>query len=286
MSAVTKTLRSHKTQRRRDKSVKPKPVAVYGQYLSAIQKDVTKPNVKLTKRKAARLSAISTTLKSHMAEKICDAIMSGDFQPGDRLTETQLSEQFAVSRVPIREALFQLKEYGLVMKHKRRGLCVTKLSSEEVQRINAVRAVLEVEAIWLARNNMTSTIAAKLKQIIKRMADIADPLTDSPALDLEFHSTIWNASGNSYLVRTLTLLVLQLFVYKSLEYKFFSESASQNMRKDRRDWRLAHHSDLLDVVLGKSNVEPEVAILAHISAGFDNPERFASFGSRKKRVIE
>ena len=84
-----------------------------------------------------------TTLKSYVVQRLREAILSGRYKPGDRLNESQLAREFDISRIPIREALIQLQEYGLVMNHERRGMFVTLLSEEDVQRINSLRIILE-----------------------------------------------------------------------------------------------------------------------------------------------
>jgi DNA-binding GntR family transcriptional regulator len=56
-----------------------------------------------------------STLKSHIFTGIRDAIVSGRYRPGDRLNESQIAREFGVSRIPVREALMQLQEHGLVM---------------------------------------------------------------------------------------------------------------------------------------------------------------------------
>ena len=91
--------------------------------------------------------ATPSTLKSHIFHKLRDAIVSGRYRPGDRLNESQIAREIGVSRIPVREALMQLQEHGLVMNHERRGMFVTRLSEEDVQRINSLRVVLEAEAL-------------------------------------------------------------------------------------------------------------------------------------------
>jgi DNA-binding GntR family transcriptional regulator len=71
-----------------------------------------------------------STIKSYFVEEIRNAIVAGKFKPGDRLNESQLAREYGVSRIPVREALVQLHEQGLVMNHpwhvrehaERRGL--------------------------------------------------------------------------------------------------------------------------------------------------------------------
>ena len=224
--------------------------------------------------------AAPMTLKSRVVGTLRAAILSGRYMPGDRLNEAKLAHEFNISRIPIREALIQLQESGLVMNHEGRGLCVTKLSEEDIQRINSVRLVMETEAIWLARKNMTPEIAAQLEDVMARMEAAHDLLVEVAPLDIEFHRLIWAASGNPYLARALDSLVAQLFAHKTLEHQVFAKTAPQKAREEFRVWRVAHHRELFDVLMGKTDCDPESAVLAHLRAGFDDPERFSSLPIR------
>jgi DNA-binding GntR family transcriptional regulator len=222
------------------------------------------------------------TLKSQVVSKLREAILSGQYAPGDRLNESQLAHEFNISRIPIREALIQLQESGLVMNHERRGMCVTKLTEEDKRRINSVRLIMETEAVWLARENMTPEIAAQLEDVIQRVETAHDLVVEAGPLDIEFHRLIWAASGNHYLARTLDSLVAQLFAHKIIEHRGFAKSASPKAREEFRVWRVSHHRELLDVVLKRVDMDPEAAVLAHLRAGFENPESFSSLDVRTK----
>lgn len=143
--------------------------------------------------------ATPTTLKSHILRLLRQAILSGRYPPGSRLNESQLAREFSISRIPIREALMQLQESGLVTNHARRGMFVTRLTDEDVQRINSIRVVLEAEALRLCRANMTKAAAARLSAMVEQME--AWEVGDRPAgatTDFEFHREIWALSGNPY----------------------------------------------------------------------------------------
>jgi len=213
-----------------------------------------------------------STLKSHIFNGLRDAIVSGRFRPGDRLNESQLAREFGVSRIPVREALMQLQEHGLVMNHERRGMFVTRLNEEDVQRINSLRVVLEAEALKLCRLKITKKDAARLNSIMARMEAWTERTEmDAAALDLQFHRTLWEAAGNPYLTKALDSLVTSLFAHKALEY----------VSADLKRWSLHHHRALLDVALGQSNIEPEAAIIIHMRTAYNEPERFSSFGAAK-----
>ncbi len=207
-----------------------------------------------------------STLKAHLVEKLREAILSGKYKPGDRLNESFIAREFQISRIPVREALFQLQESGLVMNLKRRGMFVTLLAEEDVQKINSVRIVLETEALKLARARMTPEVAAVLTDLVIRMEAWKGALSEAAALDLQFHRTIWAAAGNDYLVKTLDSLATVLFAHKTLEHVSY----------ELRRWRINHHRALLDVILSPEEKDIQSALLMHLRMAYTEPERFSS----------
>ena len=207
-----------------------------------------------------------STLKAHLVQRLREAILSGKYKPGDRLNESSIAREFQISRIPVREALFQLQESGLVMNLKRRGMFVTLLSEEDVQKINSVRIVLETEALKLARARMTPEFKAALTGLVNRMEAWNGTLAEAAALDLEFHRTIWAAAGNDYLIKVLDSLATVLFAHKTLEHVSY----------ELRRWTLSHHRALLDVILSPTEQDVQAALLMHLRMAYAEPERFSS----------
>lgn len=211
----------------------------------------------------------SVTLKAHLVERLRDSIVSGVYKPGARLNESKLARQFGVSRIPVREALMQLQTQGLVMNHPRRGMFVNTLTDEDTQKINSVRIVLEAEAIKLCRAKLMPEMNTRLSRIVERMeAWSPDSGLDGPALDLEFHRSVWNYSGNAWLEKCLDSLVPAVLARQTLD----------GISHELVRWRLKHHRSLLDVIQGNSRQSPEEAILVHLRLCNNHPERFSSFG--------
>jgi DNA-binding GntR family transcriptional regulator len=206
-----------------------------------------------------------STLRAHIQRALRSQILSGRYRPGDRLNESHIAREFNTSRIPVREALSQLQEQGLVVNLERRGMFVMKLSETEVQQISSLRIVLEAEAMRLARANMTPGIRAELTRLVEQMEALEGSLAEAAELDRRFHATIWKACGNPYLERMLDQLTVSLFAQKSLE------QASHEIRR----WRLNHHRELLDVVL-RGDSDPALAILTHLRMAYTEPERFSS----------
>jgi DNA-binding GntR family transcriptional regulator len=96
-----------------------------------------------------------TTKADEIALEIEEAIVSGELAPGTVLRQEQLSERFAVSRTPIREALRRLAALGLVSFEPNRGVRVRTISREELREAFLVRAELESLATEVAASKMT-----------------------------------------------------------------------------------------------------------------------------------
>ena len=206
-----------------------------------------------------------STLRTHLTRMLRAQILSGKYRPGERLNESQIARDFNISRIPVREALSQLQEQGLVMNHERRGMFVMQLTPDEVQQINSLRMVLETEALRLAQARMTPEVLAELTDLVEQMEAWDGPLIEAAALDQKFHAVIWRAAGNPYLERALESLTTSLFAHKALEH----------VSLEIRRWRLNHHRALLDLVAGGEG-DPQMALLTHLRMAYTEPERYSS----------
>jgi len=206
------------------------------------------------------------TLRAHVVQMLSAGILSGKYKPGDRLNESQIARELNISRIPVREALSQLQEQGLVQNRERRGMFVTNITSEEVQQISSLRLILETEALRLARTHMTQEILAELEALVEQMENWDGSLLDARALDLQFHRALWRASGNPFLERTLYGLIVPLFAHKTLEH----------VTHDVRRWRMSHHRVLLDAITGRSGDDLEAVLLTHLRMSHTEPERYSA----------
>ena len=90
------------------------------------------------------------TKADDLALALEEAIVSGEIPPGSVLRQDALSEQFHVSRTPVREALRRLAALGLVSFEPNRGVRVRMLALEELREAFLVRAELESLATELS----------------------------------------------------------------------------------------------------------------------------------------
>lgn len=82
--------------------------------------------------------------------QIRQAIVEGRYQPGQRLIEQRIAEEFALSRTPVREALRRLEAEGLVHSEPNRGAIVRDMTTEDLSDLYGLRAHLEAYAAELA----------------------------------------------------------------------------------------------------------------------------------------
>jgi DNA-binding GntR family transcriptional regulator len=119
---------------------------------------------------------LDSTKADDIALVIEEAIVSGELAPGTVLRQEQLSEQFAVSRTPVREALRRLAALGLVSFVPNRGVRVRTLSREDLQEAFLVRAELEGLATAQAAAKITDDELAELEQCERRFSRLTQEL--------------------------------------------------------------------------------------------------------------
>jgi DNA-binding GntR family transcriptional regulator len=160
-----------------------------------------------------RLENRSRSLREDIAAVLEKAIITGVYQPGQRLVERELTENFGVSSIPVREALQDLEARGLVVKRHNYGCTVVKLTPEDLRHICNLRSVLEPRVIAWAAQNIDDERLKQLRQQYGRMMAAAEA-GDFPSFfheDMVFHKMIWDASGNRFAVKALESVMGSLF---------------------------------------------------------------------------
>lgn len=129
-------------------------------------------------------------------------IISGDFPPGSRLRERDLSQALDVSRVPVREALQQLEAEGFINTSPRRGATVKQITLRDVNELFDVRLSLEVLAARLAAQ---AAARGESSSHLQQLMDQAEEATlhhdhaQIPLINTALHAEIVSMGGNSLL---------------------------------------------------------------------------------------
>ncbi len=131
-------------------------------------------------------------------------ILNGERAPGDKITEVGIAGEMDVSRTPARTALAALAAEGLIEKRDGRGFTIRSISSADVEKSIAVRAVLEgLAARTLAEKGLSKSAEETLLQsiaITEKVLDADIPDTDYIGgyqdANILFHETIMRECGN------------------------------------------------------------------------------------------
>jgi DNA-binding GntR family transcriptional regulator len=154
------------------------------------------------KKAAPHLNTIkkSAPVREWAYDYLKSNVLSGHFNPGERLTEEHLAKSMGVSRTPVREALHKLESEGLVKPLERRGFSVARDSREEMEDLFDIRAALEGYAIRLICERITEETVKKLNGIIQKAEDAfkRKKLDEIFEYNTQFHDVLHGViAGNS-----------------------------------------------------------------------------------------
>jgi DNA-binding GntR family transcriptional regulator len=141
-----------------------------------------------------------TSLRTQIKEILLARILNGEYQPGDRLVEMQIAQEFGISQAPVRESLRELEALGFVESELYRGTRVRAVTKAELTEIYPVRAALEEVAARMAAQRLAGKVEALAAELaaMHQAAEKGD-LYEQVQHDVEFHRLIVEASGNRVL---------------------------------------------------------------------------------------
>ncbi|HEY0270989.1 MAG TPA: GntR family transcriptional regulator [Sphingomonas sp.] len=190
------------------------------------------------------------SLNNVVADALREAILSGQFKPGDRLPEPQLADMFGVSRNPIREALQVLSNEGLVEISPRKGARVPLMTHEELAETIELRAELEGISARNATRHCDTDTRNELETLL-RAGDAALAALDKDGLEAannRFHQELGKAGRNRYLAEFMRSL-------RDRTFWLFSTRAKVRVEDSWRE----HARILQAVIIGEEQRAAELA---------------------------
>lgn len=181
---------------------------------------------------------------------------SGDYPPGERLTEDRLAEDFGVSRNPVREALRVAEAEGFVVILPRRGAVVASPSSAAIDDIFAVRERLEPLAARLAAQRATPADVASLRVLLEgaRLATDRQDLRRVAELNSALHLQILQISGNPW----LSSIAKALYLHVQWVFRLTA--------KERAPQSWEEHIRLVEAIESGDGDRAEMVALSHVVA--------------------
>src|SRR5262249_25046817 len=119
--------------------------------------------------KALFAPPVQRALRNDVYDALRQAVVSGALSPGQRVNEAEIARQMQISRAPIREAIRQLEQEGLLESVTRRGTFVVALSRDDIEEVYTLRADLEARAIRRAIGRLSPDDLATLESLAETM---------------------------------------------------------------------------------------------------------------------
>lgn len=129
------------------------------------------------------------TIAVKISRILADRIIDGTLEPGSRLRQDHIAEEFQTSHVPVREAFRRLEAQGLAISEPRRGVRVASFDLNEVREVAEMRAALEVLALRHAAPHITQAILQAAEQATLE-GDNCSSITEWEAANRRFHRLI------------------------------------------------------------------------------------------------
>jgi DNA-binding GntR family transcriptional regulator len=204
-----------------------------------------------------------TSLSQEVATRLREAIANGDLPPGARLVEREIAEQLGISRMPVREAIQQLADEGLVIKEVRRGAYVHPYSSAELEEIYSLRVVLERFVVERVITNWTDAESNRLQVVVNEMIEAAEMGNKVRVYELDsiFHETLWEMADHSILLEIVSGLRARIV-------RFLREATSA-LSSESLVMHANTHVKLVEVLARGDIVAAQVEISQHILAAKD-----------------
>lgn len=188
-------------------------------------------------------------------------IVTGSLPPGAPLDEEAIARRFGVSRTPVREALLQLIESGLIKKLPRQPAVVAPLDVQQLIQSFEVMSEMEALCARLAARRISAEEKADLRTI-QRASDAALAQGDHDALGRlgnRFHFKIWLATHNEVLVETVRKFAIRLNPYRMFQLRSEGRPSANN----------EDHQALLDSILAGHSDDAAVLMKRHVAVQGD-----------------
>ena len=145
-------------------------------------------------------------LYEEVAELLRQRIFKRELEPGSWIDEMKISEEFGISRTPLREALKVLAAEGLVTMKVRRGAYVTEVSQQDLSDVYHLLSLLESDAAAVVATKATDAELKELQTLHKALATAAAPTKTEGkantdhffALNEQFHMRLLEIANNRW----------------------------------------------------------------------------------------
>lgn len=193
------------------------------------------------------------SISQMVVERLREAIIDGHFGLGENISEDKLAEAFGVSRTPVRDALSQLQNSGLVVVRPKRGSFVFSPTLADVETLCEYRLMLEMQALRLSLKRNHAQLVSTIQSAVAAMTDAleaSDQFAYARA-DAAFHRAFFESCGNRLIEDAYTVAEGQLGAIRSSLSVAYGRPGDQSYAEHRQmaDLIVAKDADALAAIM-------------------------------------
>jgi DNA-binding GntR family transcriptional regulator len=198
-----------------------------------------------------------SSLSDRVYTKLLESLRNGSYKPGERVSESEVCEQFKVSRTPAREAIHRLINDGFLTQTSSGRPVAAHIDINRAEEIYDMREAVECLAAKLAAKNATTEDLIRLQQILDEQRAGVNNETDFLDINDRFHGQIYKISQNRYLQKTAEILLLSAQMIRG----------TTKGRYDFDTWSLADHEAIYNAIENGDTKAAEEAARKHTRRG-------------------
>jgi len=198
--------------------------------------------------------------RAHLAEQVYAQLKGElhDFRwvPGDRFSEGEIAQRLGVSRTPVREALFRLRNEGFLDVESKTGWFVRPIDFDRLEQLYDLRIVLELASLaklGLRGEDPPELEALKAAWLVPAHERITDG-REVGALDEAFHASLVRAAGNEEIARVHQEVTERIRLVRRLDFT----------RSDRIEATYQEHAKILRAVIQRKTDQAQMLLRSHI----------------------
>jgi DNA-binding GntR family transcriptional regulator len=198
------------------------------------------------------------TLREWVLNQLTESILNGGMPPGYRMVESALSEQLGVSRSPLREALRQLEQDGLITTLPNTSTVVAPIRRSDIEEIYEIRLGLEPTMAGYAAGNATPSAVDVCYRFNQEMLEFTNGVGFARA-DFALHRQLWSMANRPRITAFLQSLSRQALRHLALTAHGLS-AASRRRSFDE-------HQRLIEAVASGDPAAATATMQEHLNAG-------------------
>lgn len=212
------------------------------------------------------MSQSSVGLSEPAYNHILHMIMTKQLLPGERIPETKIAQEFNISRTPVRDAMRQLANEGLIEIFPNRFAQVREYSDSAIAEIGTLRVALDTMAIKLASLYGSRANFLNLAEIAEQCADALEHNdgVERRRLDCDFHMELARISGNNLLIKFQKELYLRV-QYIILHHPHAVVDELHHIRQ---------HYEIAEALMNQDEKKATEIILDHLTSFYNLKDKY------------